>query len=356
MKKNFTVWAFGDAHVGTDLKHGRKSLKVSIDQSEGRDPNAPGIPWDIAIDVGDMSGEQRLPTDNEGQEIVDQFKALKQHPREAVYNLCGNHDRSGLKEEPAHWWRKWVDPMGNHTEFSQVDPGKRPFPVEGTWERYSFRAGNILFLIMSDINEPSQKIGRGDLGGNPSGVVSQETFLWWKDMVESNPDSIIISAHHYVLKNTTVASGPWEGVQKDKNGNWRGKYHGYKEQGTPQGASYLHWVGSKEDSGAFEGVLESNPGAVDIWLGGHTHTNPEDTAGGKSHIETKWGTHFINAAALTDFHVGTLVVPKSRVLTFTPGSSEARVQCYLHTDDFAPRGWYTEAERVLTLSRPFEMP
>ena len=33
--------------------------------------------------------------------------------------------------------------------------------------------------MMSDINEPSQKIGRGDLGGNPAGEVSGETFEWW---------------------------------------------------------------------------------------------------------------------------------------------------------------------------------
>jgi hypothetical protein len=115
-------------------------------------------------------------------------------------------------------------------------------PARDCRERYSFRVGNILFLMMSDRNEPSQKIGRRTLGGHPGGVVSGETFAWWKKMVEASPDSIIISVHHYVLKNTAVASGEWEGMNKDENGKWIGHYHGYYEQGTPQGASYLYWV------------------------------------------------------------------------------------------------------------------
>ena len=32
-------------------------------------------------------------------------------------------------------------------------------------------------------------------------------------MIEENRASIIVTAHHYVLKDTTVASGEWEGMQ-----------------------------------------------------------------------------------------------------------------------------------------------
>ena len=248
-----------------------------------------------------MSGAQGLPKDEEGQEIVRQFGVLTRHRREQIYDLSGNHDRSGLDEPQAWWWRKWVDPIGENSEFSKVDAAKRPFPVAGTWERYSFRVGNLLFLMMSDINEPSQKIGRGTLGGNPGGVVSGETFRWWKRNVENNRSSIIISAHHYVLKDTTVASGEWEGMRRDPNGAWTSWYHGYRAQGTPQGASYLYWVDSKPDSGRFESVLAATP-RVDLWLGAHTHTSPDDTYGGKSHIERRWGTTFINVAGLTRYH------------------------------------------------------
>lgn len=175
------VWVFGDAHVGTDIRHGRESLADALrDAQQGGRAGGPPFDWDIAIDVGDMSGGQSVPQDEEGAEVVRQFGALTRHARESVYSVCGNHDRSGLAEQPAWWWRKWIDPMGVNTAFSGVDAKRRPFAVSGTWERYSFRAGNLLFLMMSDINEPTQTIGRGDLGGNPAGVVSGETFAWWR--------------------------------------------------------------------------------------------------------------------------------------------------------------------------------
>jgi hypothetical protein len=341
---------FSDAHVARDKQHGVESLTRALRQSE----SASGFDWDLALDLGDLCGDLGLPKDAEGAEIVRQFSVLKKHRREQVYDLSGNHDRSGLGEPRAWWWRKWVDPTGEHREFSQVDSALRPFPVDGTWERYSFRVGNLLFLMMSDINEPTQKVGRGTLGGNPGGVVSGEAFRWWQQMVEQNPSSIIISAHHYVLKNTTVASGEWEGLRRDSNGEWKARYHGYSSEGTPQGASFLYWVDSKQDSGAFENFLSANPGHVDLWLGGHTHTAPDDTYGGKSHIECRWHTTFINAAGLTRYMTYPQdCIPRSWLLTFVPDSNEVTVQCYLHSNDFAPQGWYNKFDRIITLSRPF---
>jgi hypothetical protein len=58
-------------------------------------------------------------------------------------------------------------------------------------------------------------------------------------------------------------------------------------------------------------------------------------------------------SVLTQHHASNTVVPMSRLLTFNPGSDEMRVQCYLHTSDHAPQGWYEPAERVVKLSRPF---
>ena len=152
----------------------------------------------------------------------------------------------------------------------------------------------------------------------------------------------------------------WEGMRKAVDGNWQSHYHGYKPQGSPRGASYLYFVDSVPDACAFENYLREHPRSVDIWLGGHTHTHPDDTYGGKAHVETKWETHFINAASLTRYH-GQLSVPKSRLITFTKGRlitftkgrPEARVRCYMHTSEFLPQGWYDRAERTLTLSRPF---
>ena len=348
--RTLRLWAIGDAHVGTDLKRKRESLAEAIRQSEHEER---GFVWDIALDVGDFSGNQSSPDDDEGREVVRQYAATRKHRREDFYDLAGNHDASGPGEATQWWFRKWIDPTGENTQFSGVDSKRRRYPVEGTWERYSFRVGNLLFLIMSDRNDGGPPIGRGKRGGYPSGAVSGETFAWWKRMVEVNRDSIIICAHHHMLRETTVASGPWEGYTKKPDGSWQGHYHGYFPDGGPEGASYLYWVDGKPDAQAFEKYLAAHPGAIDLWIGGHTHTNPDDNFSGRTHIERKWGVTFVNCCALSRFHGASHSRPMSRLLTFTEGSAEARVQCYLHTSQHAPQGWYPKAEKTIKLGKPF---
>jgi hypothetical protein len=300
------------------------------------------------LHLGDLVGRQGTPDDEEGRLVLEQFLSSRKHPRGDFYNILGNHDASG-PDEPTQWWfRKWIDPAGRDPEHSGVNNDRRPFPVEGSWERYSVRAGNILFLMMGDRNDGGPPGGRRSIGGYPAGRVTEETFRWWKKMVEENQDMIIVTAHHHVLKDTTVASGEWEGI--------RGGYHGHFPDGAPQGASYLYFVGSQPDAQRFEGYLEENPGAIDIWLGAHTHTNPDDRYGGKSHIETKWGTTFVNVAALTKYHVRRKTTPMSRLLLFRPGDGHCRVRCYLHTSDHAPLGWYPSAERELPLRHKVRCP
>jgi len=352
--RTFRLWAMGDAHVGTDLKRKRESLAEAIRQSEsGGNKGGSAFDWDIALNVGDFSGNQGSPDDDEGREVVRQYAAARKHRREDFYDLAGNHDASGPGEATQWWFRKWIDPTGENMQFSGVDPKRRRYPVEGTWERYSFRAGNLLFLIMSDRNDGGPPVGRGKRGGYPSGAVTGETFAWWKKMVEANRDSIIICAHHHMLRETTVASGPWEGYTKKPDGSWQGRYHGYFPDGGPAGASYLYWVDGKPDAQAFEKYLAGHPGAIDLWIGGHTHTHPDDCIGGRSHIERKWGVTFINCCALTRFHGVSHSRPMSRLLTFTEGIAVARVQCYLHTSQHAAQGWYPKAERTVKLGKPF---
>ncbi len=172
-------------------------------------------------------------------------------------------------------------------------------------------------------------------------------------MVEANQDSIIVTAHHYVLRETTVASGDWEGFRKDEKGEWQSHYHGYKPVAEPIGASHLYWVDGEPAARSFENYLSAHPGAIDVWLGGHTHTHPDDTFGDRSHVETKWGVHFINVAALTLHHGSpdNHSAPMSRLLSFEADVLD--VQCYLHTNDHAPQGWYPSVRRSLELAKPY---
>ncbi|MGB2820683.1 MAG: metallophosphoesterase [Phycisphaerae bacterium] len=353
--KTFRLWATGCAHVGTDKRHKRESLADAIRQSE--DAHG-GFGWNVALHVGDISGNQGFPDDREGREIVRQFRVLRKHRLEQFYCLGGNHDA----DSEYRWFRTWIDPTGENTRHSGVNSARRPYPVEGTWERYSFRVGNLLFLMMSDRNDLELPIGRGRSGargGYPAGAVTGETFAWWKKMVEANKDSIIISAHHHMLKDTTVGSGQWEGTGRPpgkgqvpkgvRREKYNFRYHGYFPRGAPQGASYLYFVDGKPNAQAFEGYLAQHPNAIDLWIGGHTHTCPDDSLNGRTHIERKWDVNFINCCALTRYHGGRC--PMSRLLTFTEGSDAVRVELCLHTNQFAARGFCGKFERTLKLSR-----
>src|SRR5262245_30887363 len=157
----FHLWVFSDAHVATDkavsaaIRNGMEftppagypeSLASALQQSEnGGKLGGPPFRWDVALDLGDNAGLWDLPDDKQGVEVARQFSVLRQHRREHIYSVAGNHDASPGAENS--WFRKWVDPIGENTEYSGVDNSRRPYPIEGTWERYSFKVGNILFLM-----------------------------------------------------------------------------------------------------------------------------------------------------------------------------------------------------------------
>lgn len=354
MHDQFRLWVSGCCHVGTDLKHGRQSLAEAIEDSESG-----AFEWDLALHLGDFSGNQGSPQPDEGEEVVRQFGALRRHRREDIYSLAGNHDATFAHETTQWWFRRYLDPEGVETATSGVDACRRAWPVSGTWERYSFQVGNLTFLMMSDRNDVGPPVGRGERGGYPAGMVTADTFRWWRSEVERAAEDgsrMVVSAHHHMLKGSTAASGPWEGFRRSADGGWQSFYHGYFPDGGPEGASYLYWLDTQPDAGAFESYLGSHPGATTFWLGGHTHTNPDDRRGGRGLVETKWATHFLNCASLSRHHASITTVPMSRHLTFTDGSDEVVVRCYLHTDDYAQKGFYPRAERRLRLPIPFRAP
>jgi hypothetical protein len=342
----FRVWATACSHIHSDLKKGRRSIAEAIEHSEsGGAEGAPPFDWDIMLHLGDISGTQDPPVDGDGPPVVEQLVSGKKHRIEQIYQLLGNHDASGPDEETQWWFRKWIDPEGRNPQYSQIRNERRPFPIEGDWERYSFVAGNILFLMIGDRNDGGPPKGRAEHGGWPAGAITRDTFEWWRRMVEANQDRIIVTCAHHVLRDTTVASGRWEGVESG--------YH--RQFDDAEGASYLYWVGDDADATAFQDYLEQHPGATDLWLAGHTHTHPDDRYGGKSHIESRWGVTFANVSALTRHHAlsGRPLYPMSRLFTFEIGRSEARIECYLHTTDHAAQGWYAPAERVAPLRIPY---
>ncbi len=43
----------------------------------------------------------------------------------------------------------------------------------------------------------------------------------------------------------------------------------------------------------------------------------------------------------------------SRLLTFSEGTVEVNIKCYLHMSDYAAQGWYDRAARTAPLRMPF---
>lgn len=352
VRGKFTLWATSDAHVGTDLKSGRKSLETAIKQSEGRIYNYSSINWDIMLHLGDISGAQYAPDDEEGFEIQKQLHSGVLHKREDIYNLIGNHDAS-FSNQPEKWWyNKWVDPFGLNKTISGVDSNLRPFKLVGNSSRYYFLIGNILVIMLSDENQGPKPAGRGtSKGGYPTGKIEEETFYWWVNLVEQNQDKIIITCSHHMLRNTTTASGYNEGTQYN--------VHGFMADGAPEGSSYLYFVGDEANSDKFENYFLQHPGAIDLWLGGHTHLHPLDSFGGKKLIERKYGVTFINVSALTRYHntTGNRAIPMSRILNFEHNSSVLEVELYLHSNQFdGHRGFYTPMTQRIQLSKVAVLP
>lgn len=361
----FRIWATSCSHVPADIRRGRESLAHVIRQSEGFIKDAPAFEWDIMIDAGDLSAHQYPPGDRDGFELIRQYHALRKHRREQVYNVPGNHDAPYYDHGAGSWFQKWGDPLGQHTRFSGVDPKRRPYPVEGTWERYRFQAGNILFLMLADRNDVPEPVGRGHSkdrkkGGYPAGAVTRDTFNWWKQQVLENQDSIIVTMNHHVLRDTTIASGRGEGNPR---------YHG--ASGGAEGSSYLYYLIENEDpedfryisdAHVFEDFLDAfhkkhGHGAIDLWVGGHTHVKgPDDNWGDKTITETRWGVNFLQVAALTRHHAGSH--PMSRLLTLTDGASTIKADVYLHDTSFKkhPVGWYDAASKTLPLRHRFQAP
>ena len=290
---------------------------------------------------------------------------MKKHRREQIYNVPGNHDAPYFDHGPGSWFQKWGDPLGENTRYSGVDPRRRPFPVEGTWERYRFQAGNILFLMLADRNDAPEPVGRGHStdgkrGDYPAGAVTRETFHWWKRQVLDNQDKIIITMHHHALRDTTIASGRGEGHPR---------YHG--SSGGAEGSSYLYYLIENDDPNdfrftkdahVFEDFLDSfhkehGRGAIDLWVAGHTHVRgPDDQWGGKTISATRWGVGFLQVAALTRHHAGSH--PLSRLLTFTDGEAEVKTDVYLHEASFKKNavGWYEPASAKFPLRHKFVAP
>lgn len=332
---DFKIWVFGCSHIGNDIRFGRHTLKKAC-----RDAEEYG--FDIAVNLGDVCGKQGLPEVSEGQLWVSELESgLKNHLPSDIYSVCGNHDRTdGAGLASGDWFRQWVDPMGENPAISGVRSEMRRARLipEGDWYAYKIVRGNVVMLFLSDVNRPMTP-KRGELGGDPAGVVTSAQYQWWKDQCALHRgNGVVITFSHYLPKNTTAATGEYEGGYIDGNGNYQPLYHGPGYSGG-QHSSYLAYV-DEVPGRPFIEHLEQHPGDCALWFGAHNHVRSGKEVGGKGHVETLHGCTFIQTGHLTKYHHSRAneSTPKSRFLTLEEGSDTVRMDAYFHTNDVIPKG------------------
>lgn len=327
MSETLKIWAVGCTHAGNDIQHGHKSLHRACKDAED-------FGFDFGVSLGDFSGQQGLPTDEEGAMYREQLTSgLKNHFPEDIYPLGGNHDRT---DQPGilcgEWFEKWMDPAGTSPD-SGMRNNLRPFPiVGGRWDAYEVHVGNLVLLFLSDVNRPTTPL-RGEGSGDPGGVVTPEVYEWWKGTCEAyrDTDKMVVTFAHYLPLETTTATSEYGGGVVDSNGDYQSVYHAAGKEGG-RTSSYLAYVGEDSSQAWFTEHLEQHPGDCALWVGAHNHVPSGLAVGNLPHINERFGCLFVQNGAVSKYHhrYPTMANPKSRFYEFTDDSNQLLIHAYTH--------------------------
>lgn len=176
--------------------------------------------------------------------------------------------------------KDWNEIAGNHD--LKTDLGKLFREDIKQNFNYSLTKGNILFIFMSDEER-----------GKPT-EISDKTFNWWKDLVVTNQDKIIVVVTHAPLKGSGIP------------------FSGFRDR-------------QIIDSGRFTEVLKKY--RVDLWLSGHLHL-PHYLANVVQKEEYN-GTTFVSISSIRPefLHIKN---SESRVITFLCGWDYVLIQARDH--------------------------
>lgn len=319
VNREFNIWDCGCPHCSADRSNGRNSITQSISEILRFRPDYSYIKGDFGSNQGGW--ESTSPTDvTDAIDVAAQLNSNAGLPPERQEKLLGNHDGS---EDPGTYtlFRTYVDPMGENTATSGVNPALFPYPRTGDWRRGTTLIGNLLCIRIGDANGdgcPPAGFPAGPLGGYPSGSWLLSDEQWFESVVLANQDKNIFVFAHHLLKDTTVATGDNEGVL--------GGFHG--STGQPIGSGRLHNIiidstTYEDDQTRIQTFLNANPGCIQAWFGAHTHYNVGETYAGRTwyYVDAN-GVYHVNNGGLTRYHV--LKQPQSGLIKLTEGSSIAK--------------------------------
>lgn len=259
----FIIWVLSDIQPKTDDQMNNFPVAVNdIVKNVGR--------LDMAITAGD------IPEFNKSGHLYDWYLETRKPVQTAAwFEIAGNHDLKNLKSYQ-----------------EKINPDLY----------YAVRAGNILFIFLSNSEKGSAT------------VIPDDVVRWWKELVINNQDKIIITVSHATLKH----SGLIQSRLKIKR-------------------LYIR------DSGRFEKVMKKY--RVDIWISGHSHL-PGYLPYTDNKCDELNGTVFMDTGAIRkDF----MTDVESRILIFTRGSNIFTIKHRLHEEES-----YAESrERQYVLPFPF---
>jgi hypothetical protein len=385
----FNAWLSSCGHV-EGPSGSTEGMDLALNQARGLVSGAPPISWDGMFDVGDWTASQLPPDHPAGIEIADYYNTIFAEDRGKFFTTPGNHDGVPRSWAAGDLTEMYINPLGEaaHALTSGFTADQRPnvageyeqlLSYPGTrWDRYLVRTGNVIWIMLGDRNEfDSLAEARGDTsglfqagrgsaagmpnGGYPSGAVTLDTFEWWRGVVEDPQfeNSILITAHHLLPRNTTITTDDGE----------PGDYHGSSGSLGPNGevGGQLYWIREYDESGTeimqyaqtrpFLNYLADHPGAIDLYIGGHSHiTEPDASINGRGLSGRKYGVSFISVGAITTSH-GARNNQMTRLLTFQDGLNVAVLNIYIHRSLSGKSvGWYPGASKIIPLSQNFVSP
>ena len=262
-KKPFLVWMLSDIQPETIPE--RKVLEAAVaDVNENIG----------SVDIGIMAGD-----------------LLKSRSHDDDFNwIINTRNKAKVKD--------WYQIAGNH----DVRSGPIFYKYFPHSEYYAVKYGNVLFLFLSDQSTAS----RSD--------ISDETFAWWKNMVKSNRDKIIITVSHAQLKNSGLTAS---------------------------------FVPSRtiHNSDRFEKVLKQEK--VALWVSGHTHV-PQVISGPSTANKDLGGTFFVNVGSIND---QSILDSESRFFYFHEGSDVVWMRSRNHSE----RSFNTSLDIKIPLGRSFSL-
>lgn len=358
----YRIWAWSCPHLNADITQGsQNNIEIAISQLQTE-----GLSFDLSFCAGDYDSQQDPPdvTTNasEGSTLVSALSNLTNIglSQNLLDRIAGNHDAGDGEMD---WFLRYIDPLGNNTAYSQVNPKTDVVTMAtNTWHSYYRVLGKFLFLYISDRNDLPYPYGRGgsvESGGHPSGTITLETWQWMQNVILNNTDKNIIVVTHQNPRNTTIGTGDGDGsIGIGSNTHLHG------ESGIAAGSGSLYSIYDENTmtadspTTAFLDFFEANPShTVVLWCAGHSHGYLAETLNGKEEKYDIHGVSFINLQHLTRYHVPTGRTPThSMSKIFEVYKKKIIVKHYNHQDvvsnpagSDASQGFYDTLEYEIDL-------